>query len=75
MLVRRVTIAGQTVFDRKKKLFVLACAKIVYHATLTDRGPWWTANGANMDVKCGGVRSVLIGRTRCDDKCGKHHFA
>ena len=44
-------IAGHRVVDRKKKLLVPAPAKLVHHATLTERGPWWTTNGANIDVK------------------------
>ena len=49
--MRRVTLLAKEGLTEKRKLFVPASAKLVYHATLTERGPWWTEIGANVDVK------------------------
>ena len=50
-LVRRVALLSTEWLTKERKLFLPASAKLAHHATLTERGPWWTGDGANMDAK------------------------
>ena len=50
-LVRRVALLAKEWLTEERKLFLPASAKLAHHATLTERGPWWTGDGANIDAK------------------------